>query len=98
VLDIPFEIVKFFFKIKSKIIYDDQFRTEVNNSSPLFKNDDFICEVVYFYTLLFSDNTIANPEIKENLILVIKYFMKKKSILKIYEEKKELTEFLMRVC
>ena len=96
VLDIPYEILKFFLKIKSKIIFDDQFRTDVNNSSPLFKNDDFISEIVYFYTLLFSDNTIANPEIKENLILVIKYFMKKKSILKIYEEQKELTEFLIK--
>jgi len=94
--EIPCTILKFMIKIKSKIIFDKNFRQEINKSSCLFEQDDFMYEVVFFYTYLFSDNTIANPEIRETLIFIIKYFMKKKEILQIYEERKEIMEMLIK--
>jgi hypothetical protein len=96
VFDIPFDIFRFLNKIKAKILYNSEFRKEVNLSSPHFKNDDFTFEIVYFYTYLFGDQTIANPDIKESLILKIKYFMKKKEISKIYEENIEVIEYLIK--
>jgi hypothetical protein len=96
VFDIPFDIFRFLHKIKAKILYNSDLRKEVNQSSPHFINDDFTFEIVYFYTYLFGDQTIANPDIKESLIMKIKYFMKKKEISKIYEENNEVIEYLIK--
>lgn len=96
VLEIPFEIYKFLYKIKSEVIFNDEIRKNINKTSILFKDDNLVYEIVYFYTYLFNDLQIANPEIKESLISKIKFFMKKKETGKLYEEYYELIEFLIK--
>lgn len=95
-IEIPFNVFKFLHKIKSPYLMDKNLRNGANGSNELFVNDDFFSELVYFYTLMFSDPTIANPEIKESLIAKINYLLKKDEINQIFEENKELFENLIR--
>jgi hypothetical protein len=96
VFDIPFDIFRFLHKVKAKVLYSPELRRQVNLSSPHFMNDDFTFEIVYFYTNLFGDQIVANPDIKESLIMKMKYFMKKKDVSRIYEEKSEVIESLIK--
>jgi hypothetical protein len=96
VLDVPYEIFKLLNKIKSPAIFNTEYRKQLNLQSPHFKEDNFLFEIVYFYTLLFSDMNIANPEIRESLIYKIKYFMGKKKTAVLYETNSKLIEFLIK--
>jgi len=95
-MDIPFEILLFLYNIKSSSIFDNERRKELNNLSPIFEEDNMIYEIVYFYTYLFNDAKIANPEIRESLIVKMKFFMSKKRIAKYYEKNYELIEILIK--
>ena len=95
-MDIPFEILHFLYNIKSRSLFDNEKRQELNQSSPIFKEDNFMYEIVYFYTFLYNDANIANPEIKESLISKMKFFMSKKRIAKYYEKNYELIEILIK--
>jgi hypothetical protein len=96
VMDIPYEIFKSLIKIRSPVIYNNELRQKLNAKSPHFKNDDFAYEIAFFYTSLFSDMNIANPEIRESLIHKIKFLMKKKRTSILYEEHPDLIEFLIK--
>jgi len=96
VMDIPYEILIFLYNIKSSSLYDNEKRKELNKLSPVFEEDNLIYEIVYFYTYLFNDPKIANPEIKESLIVKMKFFMSKKRIAKYYEKNYELIEILIK--
>ncbi len=95
-MDIPFEILIFLYNIKSSSLFDNDARKELNDLSPIFKEDDFMRDIVYLYTYLFNDSKIANPEIRESLIIKIKFFMSKKRIAKLYEKNYELIEILIK--
>jgi hypothetical protein len=94
--DIPFEIYRFLVKIKASVLKNDDLREKINSSSPHFKKDDFTYEIIYFYTYLFSDSSIANPDIKESLIIKMKYLIKKKENSIIYEQSNEIIEYLIK--
>jgi hypothetical protein len=96
VLDIPFEIFKLLHKIRSNTVYSKDLRQKLNSQSECFKEDNFTYEIVYFYTLLFSDMNIANPEIRESLIYKIKFLIKKKRSAELYEKHNELVDFLIK--
>jgi hypothetical protein len=95
-MDIPFEILIFLYNIKSSSLFDNEKRKELNKFSPIFEEDNLIYEIVYFYTYLFNDPKIANPEIRESLIVKMKFFMSKKRIAKYYEKNYELIEILIK--
>ena len=61
-----------------------------------FKEDNFSSQIVYFYTMLFSDSSIANPELKESFLMRIKYFLNKKRCLKIYEGSPLMVSLLIK--
>jgi hypothetical protein len=94
--DIPFEIFKFLMNCKSTIIRNPSERKHLIEKIVHFKDDNFIFQIVYFYTLLFADQSIANPELKETFLNRIKYFLSKKRCLKIYEESPLLVSYLIK--
>jgi hypothetical protein len=95
-LDIPYEIFKLLYKIRSFSLSNKEYRQKLNSQSEHFKEDRFLYEIAYFYTLLFSDMNIANPEIRESLIYKIKFLMKKKKTAELYEKHNELVDFLIK--
>lgn len=95
-MDVPYEILHFLLFIKSSSLLDSEKRKQLNKLSPIFEEDNFMYEIVYFYSYLFNDSKIANPEIKESLLLKIKFFMGKKQIAKYYEKNYELIEILIK--
>lgn len=95
-MEIPFEIIYFLYTIKSNSLGDSERRKKLNKISPLFEEDNLIYEIVYFYTYLFNDNTIASPEIRDSLLIKMKFFMSKKKIGKYYEKYYDLIEFLIK--
>lgn len=95
-MEIPFEILYFLISVKSSSIQDSERRKNLNKISPFFEEDNLIYEIVYFYTYMFNDTTIASPEIRDSLLLKMKYFMSKKKIGKYYEKYYELIELLIK--
>jgi hypothetical protein len=95
-MEIPFEIVFFLYNIKSASLLDNDRRKSLNKLCPLFEDDNLLYEIVYFYSYLFNDSKIANPEIKESLIVKMKFFISKKRIAKYYEKNYLLIEILIK--
>lgn len=81
---------------KSSILRNPEDRKNLTEKIIHFKDDNFIFQIVYFYTLLFADQSIANPELKETFLSRIKYFLSKKRCLKIYEESPQLVSYLIK--
>jgi hypothetical protein len=96
VFDVPFEIFRYLHKVKASVLYVSEHRTVVNQTNKNFLNDDWNYEMVFFYTSLFADPCIANPELKESLIQKMKFFIKKKAVAIIFEEKPDLLEKIIK--
>lgn len=71
-------------------------RDNINNKCKYFVQDNFLYQIILFYTTLFNDQNIANPELKENFINKIHYFTKKKKFLNLYESNEDLLELLIK--
>jgi hypothetical protein len=57
--------------------------------------DPLIIHTLYFYTKMFNDEKIANPELKEKFIKRMQELIKKDYILKYYERDNMLLELLL---
>jgi hypothetical protein len=61
-----------------------------------FKQDDpLLHHTLYFYTKMFHDEKIANPELKEKFIKRMQELLKKDFVLKFYETDSTLLELLL---
>lgn len=80
VTELPFSFFRLLVKLHSKTIYDGVTRAELNKASIHFEKDDYVQSIVEFYIYLFSDKTIANPELREKFLFKVHYFIKKNSI------------------
>jgi hypothetical protein len=97
IMDLPYDIFKFLLKIRSQVLINKDIRKELNRKLGLkYSEDKFTLEIMFFYTSLFSDQKIANPEIKELLISKIEYFINKKALSKTIEENYNLLELLIK--
>ena len=76
VVDLPFELFKTLTIMKSRLFKDKKFRQEINSASSFFSNDDYIQSMLNLYLHLFSDNTIANPDIREKLLDKVNFLIK----------------------
>ena len=76
VVDLPFELFKTLTIMKSRIFKDKTLRKEINGVCPFFSGDDYIQSVLKLYLYLFSDNTIANPDIREKLLDKVNFLIK----------------------
>lgn len=99
VMNIPFEIFKFLNTIKSPLIKETENTKEANSKYSVFNKEnlnDFTYQIIYFYSLLFNDSTIANPELKETFMHKMAYFIRKKRMVKIFNQHHELLELLLK--
>ena len=59
IIDFPFQIAQLMIITKSKIIYDDDYRKELNKKCALFEKDDFLQSLYTLYITLFEDENLA---------------------------------------
>lgn len=96
IIEIPYFIFKFLIRIKSPALMNPTVRQEINKNSQHFKDDNFLAELIQFYSSMFGDESIANPEIRESLIYKMDYLLKKKETALIFSNQKELIENLIK--
>lgn len=94
--DIPFEIFKFLLNCKSPLLENSSARESLVKQIIHFKDDNFSFQILYFYTKLFSDSSIANPELKETFLNRTKYFLGRKLCVEIFEQSNVLVSHLIR--
>ena len=94
--EIPFAILKLLINLKSMILYDSTFRQNINKCSQHFENDDFVKNIVEFYLILFADEKIANPELKEGFLRKVNFLLEKQIIEEFYEENNKIFELLIK--
>ena len=94
--EIPFAIFKLLINLKSMILYDSTFRQNINKCSQHFDNDDFVKNLVEFYLILFADEKIANPELKEGFLRKVNFLLEKQIIEEFYEDNNKIFELLIK--
>ena len=96
ITEIPFALFKLLINLKSLIIYDTSFRQMANKCSPHFEKDDFVQNLVEFYLMLFADEKIANPELKEGFLKKVNFFLEKQIVEEYYEDNNKIFEYLIK--
>ena len=96
VTEIPFALFKLLLNLKSKILIDSSTRAEINKCSKHFSNDDFVENIVEFYLILFADEKIANPEIKEGLLKKVNLLIEKQILEEYFDDNEKIFESLIK--
>ena len=96
VTEIPFAFFKLLLNLKSPILFDKALRTNINKCSKHFINDDFVQNIVEFYLLLFADEKIANPELKESYLRKVNLLLEKQIIEEYFEDNDKIFESLIK--
>ena len=96
VTEIPFAFFKLLLNLKSPILFDKALRTNINKCSKHFINDDFVQNIVEFYLLLFADEKIANPELKESYLKKVNLLLEKQIIEEYFEDNDKIFESLIK--
>ena len=99
VTEIPFAFFKILINLKSPLFFDEEHRLNrlnINKCSKHFEKDDFIQNIVEFYLILFSDEKIANPELKESFLKKVNFLLEKKILEEFYEEDAQIFERLIK--
>jgi hypothetical protein len=94
--EIPFSFFKLLYNLKSRILFDTTFRQNINKCSNHFEKDDFVQNLVEFYLILFADEKIANPELKEGFLKKVNFFLEKQIVEEYYEEDNKIFELLIK--
>ena len=96
VTEIPFAFFKLLLNLKSQVLFDKTLRTSINKTSKHFANDDFVQNIVEFYLLLFADEKIANPELKESYLRKVNLLLEKQIIEEYFEDNDKIFESLIK--
>ena len=96
VTEIPFAFFKLLINLKSSIFFDKTLRLNINKCSKHFEKDDFVQNLIEFYLILFSDDKIANPELKESFLKKVNFLLEKKILEEFYEEDEQIFERLIK--
>lgn len=96
VTEIPFSFFKLLLNLKSNILTDRSYRLKINMCSDHFANDDFIQNIIEFYLILFADEKIANPEIKESLLKKVNLLIEKQILEEYFEDNDKIFERLIK--
>jgi hypothetical protein len=96
VTEIPFAFFRLLLNLKSTILFDKTLRMNINKSSKHFANDDFVQNIVEFYLLLFADEKIANPELKESYLRKVNILLEKQIIEEFFEDNDKIFESLIK--
>ena len=96
-MDFPFQIAQIMIIFKNKILYDDEYRKEINKKSDLFKNDDFLESLLELYITLFEDKRLAQYDpLIESLGWKIYLFLREEKSRKIIIKNDHYIEYIMR--
>lgn len=95
VIEVPFACFKLLVLLNSSILTDNTFRGTLNKSSRYFAEDDYKEAIISFYLILFKDESIINPEIREGLLEKINFFTKNKDLISLVEKIENGFDFLM---
>ena len=96
VIEVPFAFFKLLLNLKSQILIDREMRLKINKCSKHFINDDFVQNIVEFYLILFADEKIANPELKEGFLRKVNILLEKQIIEEYFEDNEEIFESLIK--
>ena len=96
VTEIPFAFFKLLLSLKSQVLFDKTLRTNINKTSKHFANDDFVQNIVEFYLLLFADEKIANPELKESYLRKVNILLERQIIEEYFEDNDKIFESLIK--
>ena len=96
VTEIPFAFFKLLLNLKSVILTDTGYRKNINKCSKHFADDDFVKNIVEFYLILFADERIANPELKESYLKKVNILLEKQIIEEFYEDNEKIFESLIK--
>lgn len=83
-------------KIKSPIFDNEEVQLKANFNYDHFQKNDYTYQIIFFYSFLFHSEKIASPELHENLIHKIRFLVKKKKLLRIYETNDNLLSMLIK--
>lgn len=95
VVELPFSFFRVLAKLNSKVLFSSVVRAELNQSSIYFKNDDYIQSIIQLYVFLFSDKSIANPELREKLLSKVNFFIKKSIWFSLIDNKESIYDNLL---
>ena len=96
-MDFPFQIAQMMLIFKTKILYDNEYRKEINKKCNLFEKYDFIEYLVDLYTTLFEDKRFAQYDsLIESLGWKIYLFLREEKSRKIIIKKYHYIKFIMR--
>ena len=58
-MDFPFQIAQMMLIFRTKLLYNDEYRKEINKSCDLFSQDDFLESLIKLFVTLFKDKTFT---------------------------------------
>ena len=78
-IDFPFQIAQLMLISRSKFLFNDEYRKEINNKCSLFKNDDFLESLCTLYITLFEDYNLSTyNSLIQSLGWKIYFFLREK--------------------
>ena len=96
-MDFPFQIAQMMLIFKTKILYDDEYRKEINKSSKLFSKDDFLESLIELYITLFENQTLSQYDnLVESLGWKIYLFLREEKSRKIIIKNLEYIKYIMK--
>ena len=96
-VDFPFQIAQMMLIFKSKIIYDDEYRKELNKSCELFEDDDFLESLIELYITLFEDPILSRYDaLVESVGWKIFLFLREEKSRKLIIKKYNYIEYIMK--
>ena len=96
-VDFPFQIAQLMLIFKNKIIYDDEYRKEINKKCDLFKDDDFLESLANLYITLFEDKILSQyNSLNESLGWKIFLFLREEKSRKIIIKRYYYIECIMK--
>ena len=96
-MDFPFQIAQMMLIFQTKILYDDEYRKELNKTCDLFKKDDFLESLINLYITLFEDKTLSQYDnLIESLGWKIYLFLREEKSRKIIIKNVDYIKFIMK--
>ena len=96
-MDFPFQIAQMMLIFKTKILYDNEYRKEINKSCKLFEKDDFLESLIELYITLFESNILCQYDnLVESLGWKIYLFLREEKSRKIVIKNLENIKYIMK--
>ena len=96
-MDFPFQIAQMMLIFKSKLLFDDEYRKEINKKCDLFQKDDFLESLINLFVTLFEDKTFTQYDnLIESLGWKIYLFLREEKSRKIIIKNIDYIKYIMR--